>query len=127
MASSVEVEFRDMSHGICDGMWLEGSNKELKILTKNSKKMFCDNKATISIAKNHVHHDRTKHMKIVHPIINEKVDGVTKLAYTPSLQTTNILTKALPQTNFQNLRSKVKHDWHLQPSLKGSGNQIPMS
>ena len=71
--------------------------------------MFCDNKAAISIAKNPVHHDRTKHVEIYRHFIKEKVEeGIIKLVYMPTcLQTADILTKALSRTNFEKLRFKL--------------------
>ena len=71
-------------------------------------KIFCDNKAAISIAKNPVHHDKTKHVEIDRHFIKEKVEeGIIKLMYTPTcLQTADILTKVPSRTNFEKLRSK---------------------
>ena len=37
-------------------------------------KMFCDNQSTISIAKNLIHHYRTKPMEIDRHFIKEKID-----------------------------------------------------
>ena len=48
-------------------------------------KMYCDNQATISISKNPIHHDRTKHMEIDRHFIKEKLEGgIISLMYTPS-------------------------------------------
>ena len=83
-----------MAHGICEGIELGRLLMELKTPIDGPMKMFCDNQAAISIAKNPVHHDRTKHVKI---------DGTDKLIYTPTrFQTADIFTKALPRTNFEN-------------------------
>ncbi|RDX72661.1 hypothetical protein CR513_47812, partial [Mucuna pruriens] len=52
--SSAEAKFRKMCKGLC----------KLLVLMFEPKKninLFCDNKATIEIAPNHVQHDRTKH------------------------------------------------------------------
>ena len=72
-------------------------------------KLFCDNQTTISIAKNPVYHDRTKHVEIDRHFIREKIEeGIINLTYTPSnLQTADILTKALPTITFDNLSSKL--------------------
>lgn len=66
--------------------------------------VLCDNKATISIAKNPVQHDRTKHVEIDRHFIKEKLEGGTiRLMYIPSSrQTANILTKA-----HENMKSKL--------------------
>lgn len=62
--SCVEAEFRSMAHGICEGMWLQRMLAELQVHTYHEVSLFCDNKAAISIAKNLVQHDRTKHVEI---------------------------------------------------------------
>ncbi|RVW43757.1 Retrovirus-related Pol polyprotein from transposon TNT 1-94 [Vitis vinifera] len=87
--SSAEAEFRAMaqaSHGV--------------ILRQSS---------CISIAKNPVHHDRTKHVEIDRHFIKEKIEeGVFKVSYTPTnCQTADILTKALARVNFEDLTEKL--------------------
>ena len=82
---------------------------ELGISTKKPIKMFCDNQAAISIAKNLVHHDRTKHIEIDRHFILEKIEkAIVQLVYTLTRsQTTDILTKALSRTNFEELSHKL--------------------
>ncbi|KAB1212816.1 Copia protein [Morella rubra] len=107
--SSAEAEFRAMAHGICEGIWLRRVLKELKISDEEPMKMFCDNQSAINIAKNPVHHDRTKHVEIDRHFINEKIEeGIIKMLYVPTcLQTADILTKALPRKVFDDLSSKL--------------------
>ena len=60
----MEVEFRAIEFGVCEGLWLKCVIEELKISTEFSMKMFCDNQTTISISHNSVHHDITKYVEI---------------------------------------------------------------
>ena len=62
--SSVEVKYRAMSFGICEEIWLYKVLLDLHQDCEVPMKLFCDNKATISITNNPVQHDRTKHVEI---------------------------------------------------------------
>ena len=94
--SSVEAEFHAMCHGVCEGIWLMRLLGELKVQSSTSMRLLCDNKATISIAKNLVHRDRAKHIELDRHFIKEKVEGgIVKLICTPTIfQIADILTKA---------------------------------
>ncbi|KAL5758013.1 hypothetical protein ACOSP7_020624 [Xanthoceras sorbifolium] len=107
--SSVEAEFRAMAHGICEGIWLQRLLNELKVPMVKPMELLCDNQATISIAKNPVHHDRTKHVEIDRHFIKEKIEaGSVKISYTPTnSQTADVFTKALPRASFEGLCSKL--------------------
>ncbi|RVX01052.1 Retrovirus-related Pol polyprotein from transposon TNT 1-94 [Vitis vinifera] len=71
--SSAEAEFRAMAQGICEGIWLNRLLEELRVPLKHPMVLYCDNQAAISIAKNPVHHDRTKHVEIDRHFIKEKI------------------------------------------------------
>ncbi|RVW99246.1 Retrovirus-related Pol polyprotein from transposon TNT 1-94 [Vitis vinifera] len=107
--SSAEAEFRAMAQGICEGIWLNRLLEELRVPLKHPMVLYCDNQAAISIAKNPVHHDRTKHVEIDRHFIKEKIEeGVFKVSYTPTnCQTADILTKALARGNFEDLTEKL--------------------
>ena len=107
--SSAESEFRALALGICEGMWILRLLKELRIETDSPIQMYCDNQAAISIAKNPVHHDRTKHIEIDRHFISEKMDkNIIQLDYIPTkTQIADILTKALPRPNFDELSHKL--------------------
>ena len=80
-------------------MWIKRLLEELKFPIYSPMRFFCDNQATISIAKNLVHHDRIKHVEID--------EGIITLAYMlTTLQTIYILAKALPRVNFEEMKSK---------------------
>ncbi|KAH9699990.1 protein kinase domain-containing protein [Citrus sinensis] len=107
--SSAEAEFRALANGICEGIWIKRVLKELGVCSPSSILMRCDNQAAISIAKNPVHHDRTKHVEIDRHFISEKVtSGSVELKYIPTRQQiADILTKALPRPNFEDLSNKL--------------------
>ncbi|RVW56445.1 Retrovirus-related Pol polyprotein from transposon RE1 [Vitis vinifera] len=107
--SSAEAEYRALAQGICEGIWIKRVLSELGQTSSSPILMMCDNQAAISIAKNPVHHDRTKHVEIDRHFITEKVTSETiKLNYVPTKhQTADILTKALPRPNFKDLTCKL--------------------
>ena len=55
--SSVKAEFKAMTHEICEGIWLKRLFNELLISIEGLVNLLCDNRVTISITKNLVHHD----------------------------------------------------------------------
>ncbi|KAL0560759.1 hypothetical protein IC582_001172 [Cucumis melo] len=73
--SSAEAEYRAMSLGICEEIWLLKVLYDLHQECEIPLKLFCDNKAAISIAKNPVQHDRIKHVEIDRHFIKEKLDS----------------------------------------------------
>lgn len=107
--SSAEAEFRAMAQGICEGIWLKRMLDEIRIPTNYTMRILCDNKAAISIAKNPVHHDRTKHVEIDRHFIKEKIDQeIIRVDHIPSCkQTADIMTKALPRNIYENIRSNL--------------------
>jgi hypothetical protein len=64
--SSAEGEFRGMTKGLCEILWIKGLLKKLGYLieTEIKIKMYCDNKSAITIANNLVQHDRTKRVEV---------------------------------------------------------------
>jgi len=107
--SSAEAEFRALALRICEGMWLKRLLEELQLLVEPPMKLLCDNQAAISISKNPVLHDRTKHVEIDRHFIKEKIeDGIVEIIYTPTRQqTADVLTKAVARTQFDTLLSKL--------------------
>ena len=73
--SSAEAEFRAMSQGICELQWIKILLRDLRLEPTESMRLYCDNKAAISIAQNPVQHDRTKHIEIDRHFIKEKLSS----------------------------------------------------
>ena len=93
--SSAEAEFRGIAKGITEIIWIRKLLRELHLPQKKTCKLFCDNKAAISISKNPVQHDRTKHVEIDRHFIKEKLEKkIISIPFVGSKeQLANILTK----------------------------------
>ena len=93
----------------CEVLWIKRLLEELKVPTPTPIKVYCDNKAAISIAHYPIRHDRTKHVEVDKHFIKEKIDsGVICMSYIPTTnQVSDILTKGLPRVQYENLVSKL--------------------
>ena len=99
----------DLSHGICEVMWIKRILEELKIPSPSPMKAYRDNKATISISHNLALHDRNKHVEVDKHFIKEKLDkGLICMTYIPTTEEVgDILTKGLHGKQFDSLVSKM--------------------
>ena len=72
-------------------------------------KIYCDNKAAISISHNPVHHDRTKHVEVDRHFIKEKIESdILCISYVPTgHQVADVLTKALARKVFDRQINKL--------------------
>ncbi|CAL9017802.1 unnamed protein product, partial [Prunus brigantina] len=102
--SSAEAEFRGMTKGICELIWLKRLLTELVYKPTSVMNLFCDNKAVIAIAHNPVQHDRTKHVEVDRHYIKQKLEA--KVIQFPFVkfedQLVDILTKAISSKAFHN-------------------------
>ncbi|CAL2255456.1 unnamed protein product [Prunus armeniaca] len=102
--SSAEAEFRIMTKGICELLWLRKLLTELGYKPTSTMNLFCDNKAAIVIAHNPVQHDRTKHVEVDRHFIKQKLEA--KVFQFPFVKSENqladILTKAISSKVFHN-------------------------
>ncbi|RVX14701.1 Retrovirus-related Pol polyprotein from transposon RE2 [Vitis vinifera] len=84
--SSAEAEFKAVTHGICEVLWIKQLLEELKVASPFPMKVFCDNKVVITIAHNPVLHDRTKHVDVDKHFIKHKLEnGLIVMPYIPRL------------------------------------------
>ena len=95
--STAEAEYRAMSEGLSDMLWVKNLLSELKVLRDGHLNVWCHNKSAIFIANNPVQHDRTKHIEIDRFFIKEKIDaGIIKIDYVNTgQQIADCLTKGL--------------------------------
>ena len=102
--SSAEAEFRGMTKGICELLWLRKLLTELGYKPTSTMNLFCDNKAAIAIAQNPVQHDRTKHVEVDRHFIKQKLEAkVFQFPFVKSEdQLADMLTKAISSKAFHN-------------------------
>ena len=95
--STIEAEYRAMSIATQEAIWLRHLLKEIGYEQSNPSLITSNNQSTISLAKNPIFHQRTKHMEIQAHFIREKVlDGIIHLEYCPStLNFVDLFTKPL--------------------------------
>ena len=107
--NSAEAQFKALTHWTCELIWIKKLLEELRLFQNNPMKLFCDNQATISIANNPVHHDRTKHVEVDRHFIKEKIKSRTIcLTYIPtSQQVVYIFTKGLSRQLFKYFTCKL--------------------
>ena len=73
--SSVEAEFRGISKGLCELLYLKNLLSEVGYHSESEMNLYCDNRATIQIAHNLVQHNQTKHIEIDRHFIKEKLEA----------------------------------------------------
>lgn len=88
--SSAKAEFRSLAHVICEVMQIKRLLEYLKIPVSLPMKVYCDNKAAISIEHNPIQYDRAKHIEMDRHFIKEKLEsGLICVPYIPSYQPRN--------------------------------------
>lgn len=120
--SSAEAEFRGIVKGITELLWIKKLMTEMGLLETGAFKLYCDNKAAVSISHNPVQHDRTKHIEIDRHFIKEKLDNelITLPFVRSEDQLADILTKAVSGIAFHRVLGKLGM-WDPPPTnLRGS-------
>ena len=107
--SNTKAEFRAMSKGIDEVMWIRNLLDELQIPYLKPINIRCDNKSAISIARDPIYHDRMKHVNIdCFYIQNYLEQGILKTDHVPSEeQCADIFTKGLSTKVMRHLISKL--------------------
>lgn len=110
--SSIEVEFKVMTRGICGLLWLKIIPSDLEVKSKGTMKLYWNNKSMSNITHNPIQHDRIKHIDVDWHFVKEKLNS--GLICTPYV---SILTKGLRSPLL------VGNEWYLLTSLRGSVNK----
>jgi hypothetical protein len=107
--SSCEAEYIAATTGACQAVWLARLLGDLTGEEPRAATLLVDNKSAISLIKNPVFHDRTKHIDLRFHYIRECVEKKkVHVEFTSTAtQLTDILTKPLGRVKFQEMRSKI--------------------
>lgn len=108
--SSTEAEYRSLAAVTAELTWLQSLLTELCIPLPSPPKVNCDNLSVVLLAANLILHSRTKHFELDLYFVRDKIQN-KELAvdHIPSTQqTTDVLTKPLPHSSFQQCCYKLK-------------------
>jgi hypothetical protein len=107
--SSCEAEYIAAATAACQGVWLARLLSELKGAEIQVPVLRVDNKSTISLVKNPVHHDRSKHIDVRYHLIREyeQTGQIAVKFIRTEEQLGDILTKPLGKVKFRELCNKI--------------------
>jgi hypothetical protein len=72
--SSYEAEYVAGTSAVCQGIWLARLLGDLTDEEAHKFELFIDNKSAISLSKNHVFHEQSKHIELRYHFIRECAD-----------------------------------------------------
>jgi hypothetical protein len=107
--STCEAELYAEGAAINEVLWQRGLLKELGLRQAACSVVYCDNQPAISISKNGIKSDRTKHVDIKYHFITEQINkGTIESKYMQTdKQQADMLTKALDKQKFESFRSQL--------------------
>ncbi|KAJ4740894.1 Transposon Ty1-H Gag-Pol polyprotein [Rhynchospora pubera] len=107
--SSCEAEYIAATTAACLGVWLQFLLTDLLQRKTGTVKLYIDNKSAISLCKNPVYHDRTKHIDTrfhyIRECVEEKKIEVEHIGTKDQLA--DILTKPLGRIKFIEMRKRI--------------------
>ena len=96
--STTEAEYMALTEAAKEGIWLKGLVGDLG-LQQDQAIVYCDSLSAICLAKDQVHHDRTKHIDVrYHFIRTEKRIKVKKIGTKDN--PADMFTKPVPESKF---------------------------
>ena len=107
--SSTEAEYMAVTQATKEAIWIRSLLKDLGDEQLEPTTIYEDNQSCIALAKNPVHHARSKHIDIQYHFVREQIIlGAVVLKYLETKEmTTDVLTKPLPRPAFERLILKM--------------------
>lgn len=104
--STAEAEYIAAAEAVKEALWMKGISYELG-LRQESIYIYCDSQSTIQLSKNHVYHERTKHIDVRFHFIRDEVGkrAVKLVKIDTEDNPADAFTKALPSSKFRHCLS----------------------
>ena len=104
--STVEAKYVSASEATAQAIWLRFVLEDFGEMQAEATPLYCDNTSTISMAKNLVFHQKTRHINRRYHFIRESLkEGLIDVKFCRGeVQLADIFTKALPKDRFNYLR-----------------------
>lgn len=107
--SSCEAEYMASAAAAAQAVWLQKLLEEVVGIPAKPTIILMDNMAAIALAKNPVHHDRSKHIVVKYHFTRECVErgDIELVQIGTDEQLADTFTKALSRLRFQEIRRKI--------------------
>ena len=107
--SLCEVEYIAATSATCQAIWMSRLLGELMRNEAMKAKLLVDNQSVITLSKNPIHHNRTKHIDTRYHFVRQCVeDKKIEIDFNQSEdQLANIFTKALRKVKFLEMRDRI--------------------
>ena len=106
--STCEAEYVALANAVQEAKFLNQLCKDMKVSIKQGKSLIrVDNQGAMNLAKNPVHHQRTKHIDIKYHFIRLEIqEGRINVEYVPTEQNmADVFTKAASKNKLENFRA----------------------
>jgi hypothetical protein len=105
--STCEAEYVAAAACVCHVMWLRRLLKEINFAQHEATSIYLNNKSAIELAKNSVHHERSKHIDVKFYFIREQVKEkkVELIHMSSDDQVADIFTKPLTTVKFEKFKN----------------------
>ncbi len=107
--STCEAELYAEAAAINEVLWQRGLLSELGFTVRDGSKVYGDNESTLTISRNGVKGERTKHVDVKYHFVTECIDnGLVDVQWVPTdRQQADVFTKALDRVKFEQHRGTL--------------------